>query len=139
LITPYTASAILGRERLGYWLDVVPGLVGIFGLGHFYMGYKTRAYHFLSLTAVLGGLVAWAFLAPNTVPPALIAPGMPAIWFLGWIAEIRDIRSITKEAISGKRVNSACPLLSSLFIYSPRGHTAAGRTASCQSNARGRT
>ena len=83
-----------GKYPVGFWLTVIPGLVGIFGLGHLYVGEKRRAYAFNAVTLVLLALVLVAFLAPAYLPPLLAAPGMPAIWFLGWISAIFDIRNL---------------------------------------------
>ena len=103
----------IDKASVAFWLDVLLGLLGIFGLGHLYFGSRTRAYHFLSLTAVLGALVAWAFLAPSTLPPLLGAPGMPTIWFIGWIAQIYDIRNVTMQKNTGKQVRDVCPVFPS--------------------------
>jgi hypothetical protein len=90
----------LTRDRLAFGLTAIPGLVGIFGLGHFYIGEWRRGYAFLSITAVLAILVSIAFLAPAYLPPLLAAPGMPAIWFCGWVASMWDIRNITKRKMT---------------------------------------
>jgi hypothetical protein len=94
----------LSREGLAFWLTAIPGLVGIFGLGHFYVHERRRGYAFLSVTAVLAVLVSIAFLAPAYLPPLLGAPGMPAIWFGGWVASMWDIRNLMKRGKIAERV-----------------------------------
>jgi hypothetical protein len=84
------------RKCVAFWLDVLPGLLGIFELGHLYVGARARAFYFLVWTAILIALVAWAILVPSTFPPLLGAPGMPVIWFVGWVGEAHDIRSLTR-------------------------------------------
>jgi hypothetical protein len=80
------------KYGVAFWLTAIPGLIGVFGLGHLYIGEKLRAYAFLCVTALLVALVLWAFLAPATLPALVGAPIMPAIWFLGWVAAMYDIR-----------------------------------------------
>jgi hypothetical protein len=90
----------IGRKpsaTVAFWLAVIPGLIGIFGLGHLYLGRIRRGYAFLSITAVLAVMLLVAFAAPRDLPALLAAPGMPAIWFMGWIAGMWDIRNITSK------------------------------------------
>jgi hypothetical protein len=84
------------KANLAFWLTAIPGLIGIFGLGHFYIRERRRGYLFLSLTIVLVLLVSVALLAPSYMPPLLAAPGIPTIWAVGWIASMWDIHNLTK-------------------------------------------
>lgn len=48
-----------------FWLDAIPGLLGLFGLGELYLGKKRRAELFLVWTAALYVSVVLAFALPS--------------------------------------------------------------------------
>jgi hypothetical protein len=41
------------NNAVGFWLDVIPGLVGLFGIGELYLGKRNRGEAFLVWTAGL--------------------------------------------------------------------------------------
>jgi hypothetical protein len=98
------------RKNIAFWLAAIPGLFGIFGLGHLYIRERGRGYVFLSVTAVLAVLVSIALFAPNYMPPLLAAPGLPTIWAVGWFWSMWDIHNLTrleKRKVSGIERNVA--------------------------------
>jgi hypothetical protein len=78
-------------------LAIIPGLLGILGLGHLYVGLKRRAVPFLIVTAALGVGALVSFTAPALAPSFIIDPVLfPVGWALAWLAGVYDIRKVTR-------------------------------------------
>ncbi|MCL4436725.1 MAG: hypothetical protein M1503_09640 [Thaumarchaeota archaeon] len=87
-----------GRENnVAFILTAIPGLLGLFGLGHLYLGARKRAYVFLAVTAVLYIVVVLGLLYPQFVPALIMAPVLPAAWALGYLAELYDARETARR------------------------------------------
>jgi hypothetical protein len=101
----------LGRMTIATILAVAPGFLGIFGLGHIYLGSVRRG---IAIMAIGIGLIliaypgyasfqytAWTDVETITTTMitviALIMVGFAAVGF--WIWQILDARKIAKQAI----------------------------------------
>ena len=82
-------------NRLGFWLDVIPGLLGLFGLGELYLGKRRRGEAFLTWTAGLYVSVLLAFLLPNL---SYYWGSLPIAWGTGYLLLLIDIRSLTRRS-----------------------------------------
>lgn len=99
----------LGRKTIATILAIVPGLFGIFGMGHIYLGSTRRG---IAILAIGIGLVliaypgyasfqyvAWTNLETISTAMitivALIMVGLGAVGF--WIWQILDARKIAKQ------------------------------------------
>ena len=86
------------RERnktMALVIGTVVGLIGIFGIGHFYLGNKQKGYRFLGFSAILYtlGLVATFF------SESLWGYG-PPLWGILWIIQSYDLYKLTKKNTS---------------------------------------
>ena len=91
------------RSNFAFALTAIPGLLGLFGLGHFYLHRAKRGFAFLAYSGILYGLLAGIFIFPSaSVALATIAPAM---WFVGWVFAMYDTRRIEKRMleVSGQR------------------------------------
>lgn len=70
-------------------LAFVPGLVGLFGLGHVYLGRTRRGLGFLLVSLGLYTLLAIAVFVPGISMPI---PVLPGIWFISWVVQVYDVR-----------------------------------------------
>lgn len=85
-------------NSFGFWLDVIPGLLGLFGLGELYLGFKRRAELFLVWTAALYIAVMLAF----TLPGLTYYWGyLPIAWGAGYLLLLISIRGLTRKRPTG--------------------------------------
>ncbi len=88
-----------GKNRTALWLGTTVGLVGLFGVGHLYLGRKERGVIFLAWSAVLYADV----LAGLFMPQLWQTPISPAIVFgLGWVAQTYDLYTLAKKTTPAK-------------------------------------
>jgi hypothetical protein len=78
----------------GFWLDVIPGLLGLFGLGELYLGHKRRAEIFLIWTAGLYLSVLGAFTLPSL---SYYWGYLPIAWGTGYLLLLVDIFRLTRK------------------------------------------
>jgi hypothetical protein len=88
-----------GKNRTAFWLGIIVGLVGLFGIGHLYLGRRQRGVIFLVWSAVL----YIDALAGLFVSQLWQSPFSPAIVFgLGWVVQTYDLYNLTKKATQEK-------------------------------------
>ena len=81
-------------DSFGFWLDVIPGLLGLFGIGELYLGKKRRGELFLVWTAAL----YVTFLLSIGFPGFSYYWGyLPIAWGAGYALLLIDIFSITRN------------------------------------------
>ena len=78
----------------GFWLDAIPGLLGLFGLGELYLGKKRRGELFLAWTAVLYVSVMLAFILPNL---SYYWGYLPIAWATGYVFLLVSIFGLTRK------------------------------------------
>jgi hypothetical protein len=54
------------RSSMAFWLSTLPGILGVFVLGHLYWGKKERELAFLAYSAMLLALLLTSILVPTT-------------------------------------------------------------------------
>ena len=81
-------------SSFGFWLSAIPGLLGLFGLGEWYMGHKRRAELFLVWTAALYVSVVMAFLFPDL---SYYWGFLPVAWGTGYLVLLIDISALTRR------------------------------------------
>ncbi len=86
------------NNNVAFLLTAIPGLLGLFGLGHLYLGARKRGYEFLAVTAALYMIVVLGLLFPELVPALVMAPGLPAGWAIGYLVALYDVRKIAKRS-----------------------------------------
>ncbi len=84
-------------NSVAFLLTAVPGLLGMFGLGHLYLGARRRAVEFLAVTAVLYVVVVLGLLFPQLIPALIMVPVLPAVWAIGYLAELYDARDTARQ------------------------------------------
>ncbi|MCL4519811.1 MAG: hypothetical protein M1587_11515 [Thaumarchaeota archaeon] len=80
------------QNGTSFWLSATPGLFGLFGLGHFYLGSDVRGSAFLGYSAILYVLLIKSFLSPWTSSVLWVL--LPAMWFVGLVAVMYDVRYV---------------------------------------------
>jgi hypothetical protein len=81
------------KKTIALVIGTVIGLIGIFGIGHIYLGYKQKGYRFLGMTAILYllGLVA-----------TLYSEGLwgygPPLWGIMWLIQTYDLYKLTRAS-----------------------------------------
>lgn len=85
------------NNSVAFLLTVVPGLLGLFGLGHLYLGSRRRAIEFLAVTAVLYVGLVLGLLFPQLIPALITVPVLPAAWALGYLVDLYDARETAKR------------------------------------------
>jgi hypothetical protein len=78
--------------KIGLFLDVVPGLVGLFGLGELFLGKRSRGRMFLLWSAGLYLAIFFSFF----VPDASYLRFLPLAWGAGYLLLLLDILYITR-------------------------------------------
>jgi hypothetical protein len=78
----------------GFWLDVIPGLLGLFGIGELYLGKKRRGELFLVWTAALYTSVILAFAFPSL---SYYWGYLPIAWATGYFLLLVDIFRVTRK------------------------------------------
>jgi hypothetical protein len=81
-------------NSFGFWLSAIPGLLGLFGLGEWYLGHKRRAELFLIWTVALYISVLMAFLYPNL---SYYWGFLPIAWGTGYLLLLVDIFQLTRR------------------------------------------
>ena len=66
------------QQNLAFLLTAILGLLGLFGLGHLYLGARRRAIEFLAVTAVLYVVLVLGLLFPQLIPALIMVPMLPA-------------------------------------------------------------
>ncbi|HZY46460.1 MAG TPA: hypothetical protein VFE96_01570 [Candidatus Bathyarchaeia archaeon] len=89
-------------NSVGFWLSVIPGLLGLFGIGELYLGKKRRAELFLIYTAGLYISIAFAFALPSL---SYYWGYLPIAWATGYFFLLIDIIRLTKK----RQVNARFP------------------------------
>ena len=87
------------RTKIGLFLDVVPGLVGLFGLGELFLGKRIRGRMFLLWTAGLYLALFFSFF----VSDASYLRFLPLVWGAGYLLLLVDILYITRAMKSGAK------------------------------------
>ena len=85
------------NNDVAFILTAVPGLLGLFGLGHLYLGARRRAIEFLAVTAVLYVVLVLGLLFPQLIPALIMVPVLPVAWALGYLVELYDARETAKR------------------------------------------
>jgi hypothetical protein len=83
------------RYSTGVWLDAIPGLLGLFGLGEWYLGKKRLAELFLTYTAVLYAITLVAVLLPSFA--TFYSGYLAIVWGTGYLLLLIDIIRITRR------------------------------------------
>ena len=81
-------------DSFGLWLDVIPGLLGLFGIGELYLGKKRRGELFLVWTAALYVAVLLSFVFPSF---SYYWGYLPIAWGTGYLLLLIDIFRITRN------------------------------------------
>jgi hypothetical protein len=82
------------NNSYGFWLDVLPGLLGLFGIGELYLGKKRRGELFLAWTAGLYTSVLLAFGFPDL---SYYWGYLPIAWGTGYFLLLIDILRLTRK------------------------------------------
>ncbi len=85
------------NNSIAFLLTAIPGLLGLFGLGHLYLGERRRAYEFLAVTAVLYVVLVLGLLFPQLIPALIMVPVLPATWAIGYLTELYDARETARR------------------------------------------
>ncbi|MDG6997654.1 MAG: hypothetical protein JRN15_00905 [Nitrososphaerota archaeon] len=80
------------QNRTSFWVSAIPGLFGLFGLGHFYLRSDLRGFGFVSYSVFLYALLLTSFVFPWT--SSILWVLLPAMWFVGWVAVMYDLRNV---------------------------------------------
>jgi CHASE2 domain-containing sensor protein len=87
-------SVLQGNGKFSFWIGTLVGLVGVFGLGQFYLGYKRRGLTFLATTAALAVYVAISSLLLRQVWGT---PWSPTVVFgILWLVQTYDLYNLAK-------------------------------------------
>ncbi len=90
----YGLSVMTGKAKIAFWSGTIIGLVGVFGVGHLYLGRRNRGLAFLAWTGILAILV----VAGLFVPQLWQTPANPTIVFgLGWVVQTYDLYRMVKS------------------------------------------
>ena len=88
-----------GREKrlprqngTSFLLSAIPGLFGLFGLGHFYLRNDRRGFGFVSYSVFLYALLLASLVLPWT--SSILWVLLPAMWFVGLVAVVYDVRNV---------------------------------------------
>ena len=84
------------NNSVGFWLDIIPGLLGLFGLGELYLGQKRRGELFLAWTAALYASVVLAFALPSL---SYYWGYLPIAWATGYILLLISIFRLTRKRL----------------------------------------
>ena len=82
------------NNSFGFWLDIIPGLLGLFGLGELYLGHKRRGELFLAWTAALYVSVVLAFALPSL---SYYWGYLPIAWATGYFFLLISIFRLTRK------------------------------------------
>ncbi len=85
-------------NSFGFWLDAIPGLLGLFGIGELYLGRKRRGEMFLVWTAGLYVSVLLAFAFPSL---SYYWGYLPIAWGTGYLLLLIDIFRLTRKRPTG--------------------------------------
>lgn len=85
---------MMKRTTVGFWLDVIPGLLGLFGIGEIYLGKRLRGEAFLVWTAALYVSVLSAFALPGL---SYYWGYLPVAWGVGYFLLLVDIFRLTRK------------------------------------------
>ena len=88
------------NNSFGFWLDVIPGLLGLFGIGELYLGKKRRGELFLAWTAGLYISVLPAFVVPSL---SYYWGYLPIAWGTGYFLLLLDIIRLTRKSLTSNR------------------------------------
>ncbi len=79
------------------WLGAIVGLVGVFGIGHLFLGRTRRGLAFLAMTAVLA---IYVFVGPLLYHQLWQTPGSPTVVFgVLWLVQTYDLYRLTKRDV----------------------------------------
>lgn len=79
------------------WLGAIVGLVGVFGIGHFFLGRTRRGLAFLAMT---GALAVYVLVGPIVYSQLWQTPASPAIIFgLLWLVQTYDLFRLSKGSV----------------------------------------
>ena len=84
------------KNSVALWLAVLPGLLGLFGLGHLYLRKIERGLVFLAYTTTLFVILLISLLFQETAS-LLWMPTLPLMWFAGWAGSILDLNYLKKK------------------------------------------
>ena len=85
------------NNSYGFWLDAIPGLLGLFGLGELYLGKKRRGQLFLIWTAALYVTVIAAFALPSL---GYYWGYLPIAWATGYILLLISVIGLTRKKVT---------------------------------------
>jgi hypothetical protein len=79
------------------WLGAIVGLVGIFGIGHLFLGRTRRGLAFLAMTGVLA---VYVLFGPLLYAQLWGSPASPTV-LLGilWLVQTYDLYRLTKKGV----------------------------------------
>jgi hypothetical protein len=79
------------------WLGAIAGLVGVFGIGHFFLGRTRRGLAFLAMT---GALAVYVLVGPIVYSQLWQTPASPAIIFgILWLVQTYDLYRLSKAGV----------------------------------------
>ena len=83
------------NNSTGLWLSVIPGLLGLFGIGELYLGRKRRGELFLAYTAGLYTITLLTILFPGYT--GFYSGYLAPIWGTGYFLLLIDIILLTRK------------------------------------------
>jgi hypothetical protein len=86
------------RYSTGVWLDAIPGLFGLFGMGELYLGKKQRAELFMIWTAGLYVSIIASFLLPGQ---SYYWGYLPIAWGVGYFLLLVDALRLVRRRPAG--------------------------------------
>ena len=91
---------VLQRQRNSsgtLWLGAIVGLVGVFGVGHLFLGRTRRGLAFLAMTAVLA---VYVLVGPFLSHQLWQSPASPSVVFgVLWLVQTYDLYRLTKREV----------------------------------------
>src|SRR5689334_17221737 len=92
---PSTSSSTRSKSSTAFLLTLIPGLFGLFGLGHLYLRRFIRGLSFVGYSIVLYAVVALIFTLPwTTYVLSFVAPVM---WIGGLLYCMFDVRRVARR------------------------------------------
>jgi hypothetical protein len=91
---------VLQRQRSSnsmLWLGAIVGLVGVFGIGHLFLGRTRRGLAFLGMTALLA---VYVLVGPLLYNQLWQSPASPTVVFgVLWLVQTYDLYRLTKRDV----------------------------------------
>ncbi|MFI5422140.1 MAG: hypothetical protein ACHQ1H_14340 [Nitrososphaerales archaeon] len=92
---PLTGSSTRSKGSTAFWLTLIPGLVGLFGLGHLYLRRFVREFSFIGYSIILCVVLALIFTLPWTTYVLSFVASL--MWIGGLLYCMFDVRRVARR------------------------------------------